>query len=156
MNRRETILIAALLSTTFVTGLLTSHLIFPSQTQVRPVTFSFSSRNATYYPDDVWFFWNFTVDLSNRDSGSTFVTFKTAGVPTNSLYLFKAADVVLNVTYSPVKAETVIPNLGVGTWRPVTSGGYSLVAVWFNSEPGAVQPNAREVEASETWTTSLI
>ncbi len=156
MNRKEAALVIALLSTTFLTGVLSSRFVFPPQTRVHPITFLFSSRNVTYYPDHIWFLWNFTVDLSNRDAGSTLVTFKTAGVPANGLYLFKSLEVVLNVTYSPIKAETVIPNLGVGSWRPVSSGAYSLVAVWFNSESGAARPSVSEVTAIETWTTSSV
>jgi hypothetical protein len=102
---------------------------------------------------------NFTEDLSGRDPGSTWMTFR----PVSSGFtVFRQADVTTSLITEGLCALSQPGIMGLATvtafanWRVLSSGDYSLFGTYivYSSPPTTISPKG--LVANETWTVTTI
>ena len=102
---------------------------------------------------------NFTENLSGRDAGSTWISFKTlSGPPT----LFNRADLTMSLitdlfcgTFSPQVMTDSLLGSGQSLWRVLTSGNYVLLDTYIVYTTPATTPSLGGVSI-ESWTVTTI
>jgi hypothetical protein len=102
---------------------------------------------------------NFTEDLSGRDPGSTWVTFRTLSSP---FAVFRQADVTISLITDGICALSQPGLMGLATvepfanWRVLSSGDYSVFGtdIVYTSPPTTISPEG--LVANETWTVTTI
>jgi hypothetical protein len=102
---------------------------------------------------------NFTEDLSGRDPGSTWITFRPVSSP---FTVFRQADVTISLITDGLCSISQPGLMGLATvapfsnWRVLSSGDYSLFGTYivYTSPPSTIPPGG--LVANETWTVTTI